>query len=145
MTMEMTISFPGGKKVNAEYGMHTIRTDQSPSAGGDGSAPEPYALFLGSIGTCAGIYVLGYCQARGIPTEGVQLKQQMELDPTTHRLAKVRLEIQVPPEFPEDHRQGVMHAANHCAVKKAILSPPEFEVRTRVVESVNRLASQQLA
>jgi putative redox protein len=141
MTMEMTISFPGGKRVNAEYGVHTIPTDQSASVGGDGSAPEPYTLFLASIGTCAGIYVLGYCQARGIPTAGIQLKQRMELDPATHRLAKVQLEIQVPPEFPEQHLQGVRHAANHCAVKKTILNPPEFEVRTQVVDSASSLAS----
>jgi putative redox protein len=48
----------------------------------------------------------------------------------------VELDIQVPPTFPERYLQGVMHAANHCAVKKAILNPPEFEVRTQVTDPV---------
>jgi ribosomal protein S12 methylthiotransferase accessory factor len=63
--MEMTISFPGGKRVDAHLMGRTIQTDQAREAGGDGSAPEPYTLFLSSIGTCAGIYVLGFCPAVG--------------------------------------------------------------------------------
>jgi len=138
--MEITITFPGGKRVDAEVPGHTIRTDQSPAAGGAGSAPEPFVHFIASIGTCAGIYVLGYCQARGIPTDGIRLVQRAEFDAATHRLSKVAIDVQVPPSFPEKHLQGVMHAANHCAVKKAILNPPEFEVRTQV-SGAARMAS----
>ena len=32
------------------------------SGGGQGSAPTPFATFLASMGTCAGIYVLGFCK-----------------------------------------------------------------------------------
>ena len=46
----MTVSFPGGKRVDAEYGGFTIRTDQPPQGGGEGSAPPPFDLFLASIG-----------------------------------------------------------------------------------------------
>jgi putative redox protein len=134
--MEMTISFPGGKRVDANLMGRTIPTDQSKEAGGDGSAPEPFTLFLSSIGTCAGIYVLGFCQARGIPTEGIELKQKMDFDPATHRLTSVRIEIEVPPSFPEKYLQAVRRAADHCAVKRAILEPPSFQVETKVVDSV---------
>ena len=57
--MEIEVSFPGGKRVDATFGGFTIRTDQPVSAGGQGSAPEPSALFLASLATCAGIYVVG--------------------------------------------------------------------------------------
>jgi len=57
MSDNMIISFGGGKKVNADYRGFTIQTDQSVNGGGEESAPEPFALFLASIGTCAGIYV----------------------------------------------------------------------------------------
>ncbi len=132
--MEMKISFPGGKRVNAEFLGFTIKTDQMPAGGGDGSAPEPFMTFLASIGTCAGIYVLGFCQARGIPTEGITLTQRNEWDPATHRLARVHLEVNVPPSFPEKYRQAVAKAAEACAVKKAIQQPPEFRVETRVAQ-----------
>lgn len=129
--MEMTISFPGGKRVDAAFKGHVIRTDQSPAAGGDGSAPEPFAHFLASIGTCAGIYVLGFCQARAIPTDGIRLVQHVEFDPVKHRLQRVHVEIELPESFPERYRDAVRRAADLCAVKRAILDPPELEVTTR--------------
>ena len=58
--MEIKITFPGGKKVNAEMGSRIIPTDQPVSSGGEGSAPTPFDYFLSSLGTCAGIYVLSF-------------------------------------------------------------------------------------
>jgi putative redox protein len=52
MTMEIT--FPGNKKVNSTYKGYTVQTDQPVAEGGDGTAPEPFDLFLSAIGTCAG-------------------------------------------------------------------------------------------
>jgi len=133
--MDMTITFPGGKRVDASFDGHTVHTDQSVQSGGDGSAPEPFATFLASIGTCAGIYVLGFCQARGLPTQDVRLIQHNELDPATHRVTKISIEVLVPASFPEKYRAAVQRAADQCLVKKTIQSPPEFDVRT-VVDSV---------
>jgi hypothetical protein len=55
--MELVIDFPGGAKVDAHFGSYTVKTDQPPAGGGDGSAPTPFGVFLASIGACAGIYV----------------------------------------------------------------------------------------
>lgn len=71
--MEMTVSFPGGARVDAQFGSYTVQTDQPPHAGGEGSAPAPFSLFLASIATCAGVYVLGFCRQRGLPTEGIRI------------------------------------------------------------------------
>ena len=79
--MEMTIDFPGGARVDAHFDQFTVPTDQSPLGGGESSAPTPFATFLASIGTCAGIYVLGFCKQRGISTEGVQIIQRMHSNP----------------------------------------------------------------
>ena len=128
--MEMNITFPGGKRVDAEFMGQVVRTDQGPAGGGDGSAPEPFMHFLASIGTCAGIYVLGFCQARGLPTDQINLTQHMDFE--GYRLARVRLEIHVPADFPEKYRPALERVANMCAVKKAILEPPAFEISTVV-------------
>jgi ribosomal protein S12 methylthiotransferase accessory factor len=100
------------------------------SSGGDGTAPEPYMLFLASMGTCAGIYVLGFCQSLGLPTEGLKLTQKMEWDTVTHKLTQVRMDIHLPAGFPEKYKEAVIRAADQCAVKKTIEDPPEFLVRT---------------
>lgn len=121
---EMIIEFPGGARVDAHYGPHTIKTDQPPAGGGDDSAPAPFSLFLASLGTCAGIYVLGFCRQRGLPTEGIRLIQRMERDMATHMVSKVSLEIQLPPGFPEKYKDAVIRSAEQCAVKKHLEHPP---------------------
>jgi ribosomal protein S12 methylthiotransferase accessory factor len=126
--MSLRASFPGGKRVDAEIGGHLVRTDQPVASGGGGSAPEPFALFLASLGTCAGIYVLGFCQARGIPAEGIEIVQHHGFDLVTHRLDSVRIEVRLPPSFPEKYRAAVVQAAQGCAVKKALADPPEIVV-----------------
>ena len=126
----MTVSFPGGKRVDAEYGGFTVRTDQPPQGGGEGSAPQPFDLFLASIGTCAGIYVKGYCDARSIGTDGLGLVMHVEREPGKARVTRLVLEITLPGGFPESHREAVVRAADLCAVKKHILNPPAFEIRT---------------
>jgi ribosomal protein S12 methylthiotransferase accessory factor len=130
--MDIEVTFPGGKKVDASFGGHVVKTDQALSHGGGGTAPEPFELFLASLATCAGIYVLGFCQAREISTEGIKLVQHHRFDDASHRLERVELEIVLPASFPEKYRSSVARAAEGCKVKKALTSPPEVVVVVNV-------------
>jgi putative redox protein len=132
MSSEMVVTLPGGKRVDTRIGQHVVRTDQPVAAGGEDSAPAPFGLFLASIGTCAGIYVAGFCQKRGLPTDGIRLVQRNHLDPETGVLARVDIDIEVPPSFPEKYREALVRVAEQCAVKKAIQAQPAFGVRTTV-------------
>jgi putative redox protein len=132
--MEMIVDFPGGARVDAHFGGFTVKTDQPPMAGGENSAPAPFSLFLASLGTCAGIYVLGFCQQRGLPTEGIRLVQKAHRGPSG-MVEKVDIEIQTPPGFPEKYLPSLVRSAELCAVKKHIENPPAFDVFTRTVET----------
>jgi len=134
--MEMVISFPGGARVDASFGNITVHTDQPPKAGGEGSAATPFATFLASIGTCAGIYVLGFCRQRDLPTDGIRIVQRIESDPVTGMVTGIALDIQVPPTFPEKYRPALVRAAEQCAVKKHLETPPRIEVATVVQAGV---------
>ena len=132
--MELIIDFPGGARVDAHYGPYTIMTDQPPAGGGNGSAPTPFALFLASMGTCAGIYVLGFCQQRNLPTEGIRIVQRMHRSIQTGLMSKIDLEIQVPPSFPEKYHASLIRSAQLCAVKKHLETPPAFDISTKVMD-----------
>ncbi len=131
----MKIKFAGNMKVNAETSRFTIETDQHEKAGGGGSAPEPFEYFLASIGTCAGLYVHKFCQVRSLPTEGIEIDQKIEYDTVNKRIGKVKLEINVPEDFPEKYHDALVKAANSCAVKKYLENPFEVETTTKVVET----------
>ena len=126
--MELIIDFPGGSRVDAHFGQFTVATDQPPTA----SAPTPFAVFLSSIGTCAGIYVLGFCQQRGLPTDGIRIVQRIHSG-SAGMVEKIDLEIQVPETFPEKYRDSLIRSAELCAVKKHLEKPPKFEITTKVV------------
>ena len=128
--MDITVTFPGGKRVDARAEGFVLRTDQSREHGGEGSAPEPFTLFLASLGTCAGLYVLAFCRTRGIPTDEIRLIQRATSDPKTGHLERVELEVHVPPSFPAHQRDGVARAAAACKVKKTLADPPAISVTT---------------
>lgn len=129
MSSEMIVTLPGGKRVDAQIGNHVIRTDQPAAGGGEDSAPAPFDLFLASIGTCAGIYVAGFCQKRGLPTEGIRIVQRNHSDPESGTLVRVELDVLLPAGFPEKYVEAVVRVADQCKVKKAIQAQPVFEVK----------------
>jgi ribosomal protein S12 methylthiotransferase accessory factor len=129
---EIVVTLPGGRRVDARVGEHVVRTDQPRDNGGEDTAPSPFELFLASIGTCAGIFVQGFCAKRGLSTEGIRILERTRSDPETGALAAVELDIEVPPTFPEKYREALVRVADGCSVKRAILAQPTFEVKTVV-------------
>jgi putative redox protein len=127
--MEMVIDFPGNTRVDAHFGSFTVQTDQPPAA----TAPSPFEIFLSSIGTCAGIYVLGFCNQRNLPTEGIRIVEHIDHSRVTGMVETIGLEIQVPAGFPEKYRDSLIRSAELCAVKKHLEKPPRFDITTRVV------------
>lgn len=124
----MKITFEGKKKIIADFNGHRIVTDQPLRAGGEGSAPAPFDLFLASIGTCAGIYVKSFCDQRGISTEGISLEQEMKYNSETHLISELEIRIILPETFPDKYKDAVINSANLCAVKKHLHNPPAMSV-----------------
>ena len=127
---DMEVTLDGGKVVTAHINGKTIKTDQSVRNGGGGTAPEPFELFLASVGTCAGVYVKSFCDQRGIPADGIKIIQSVVFDPVKRVPSSINLDIQLPAEFPEKYRAAVVNAAELCLVKKTINNSPLFEVIT---------------
>lgn len=130
------VDFPGGDRVDAHFGPYTVMTDQTGPNGEAGSAPTPFSLFLASIATCAGIYVLGFCRQRNLPTEGLKIIQRAHRNPLNGMVENVDLEIQTPSGFPEKYLPSLIRTAELCAVKKHIENPPVFKVYIQTVSAV---------
>ena len=129
-TSEIVVTLPGARRVDAQVGHHVVRTDQPLENGGEDTAPSPYQLFLAALGTCAGIFVQGFCAKRGLSTEGIRVVERAIQDPETGTLGRVELDIEVPPDFPEKYRDALVRVVDQCSVKRAIQAQPVFETRT---------------
>ncbi|HKK99190.1 MAG TPA: OsmC family protein [Desulfotignum sp.] len=133
--MTMEISFPGNKKVVSLYKGFSIETDQPKDEGGDGSAPEPFDLFLSAMGTCAGIYVIYFCEERNIDTTGMKMSLSFDRNEQTHLIETVHIQISLPPGFPKKYRSAVEKTAGLCTVKRNILNPPRFEISAQIQDA----------
>lgn len=120
--MEMQITFGEGDRVDARYNGKMIATDQ------EGSLPEPFELFLASIGTCTGYYVGKFCRSRDIPTEGIQLAMRRFRPAGSKMVEKIEIDVLLPEGFPERYRKAVVRAAAQCTVKKHLEQPPEIRI-----------------
>lgn len=129
---QIEVVFPGKMKVEAFYKGYRVITDQPVYAGGEGSAPSPFDLFLISIATCAGYYFLAFCQERGISLTGAKVVMSMEKNSEKKRIDRLYIDLFLPPGFPEKYREAVIRAVDSCAVKLHILQPPEFIIRVNL-------------
>lgn len=129
---EMKVTFPGEKRVDAEYKGFLIKTDQPVYAGGKGTAPAPFDLFLGSIATCVGYYVLAFCQNRGYRTDQISVSMRMFKNDENRMIDKISLEIQLPPEFPDKYTKAIIKSVDKCAVKAHMVDAPAFEYAVKI-------------
>jgi ribosomal protein S12 methylthiotransferase accessory factor len=127
---EIEVTLPGGRRVDARLGGHVVHTDQPRDNGGEDTAPSPYQLFLASLGTCAGIFVQGFCAKRGLATDGVRLTLRAEHDQETGVLTRVAIDVHLPPGFPDRYRDALVRVVDQCSVKRAIQAQPAIETRT---------------
>jgi ribosomal protein S12 methylthiotransferase accessory factor len=129
----MEIYFDGKKKVYASVNGYTIKTDQAVRSGGDGEFPEPFTLFLASLGTCAGIYVKSFCDQRGIAADSIRLTQAQNYNPVKKLIDQIEIQIHVPEDFPEKYENAVIQTASLCAVKRHLKD--DIEVAVKVVRN----------
>ncbi len=129
--MKYEITFEVNKKINANINVIVISTDQPVQAGGEGTAPSPFDLFLASIGTCAGFYIKSFCDMRKIPTDGIKITQELEYNKEIKLISKINVEVDLPEDFPMKYKDALLNAANLCTVKRHLAQAPEISVYTK--------------
>ena len=127
--MDAVITFDEGMQVTAQFKNFIVNTDQAKTAGGKEAFPDPFSYFLSSLGTCAGYFVLRFCQSRNISTKGIKLHQSNDWN--DGRVENIHIEIELPSSFPEKYATALIRATNECTVKKTLINPPQIEVTIR--------------
>lgn len=125
------VIFPGNKKIDVQFRNFLIRTDQSRENGGEETAPEPFALFLASLGSCAGIYAKVFCESRKIDTSGMKLFLEVFFKENHKLIQRLELALHVGQDFPEKYVKPIIKAMDGCAVKNQL--HPDIETETKVI------------
>ena len=125
------ITFPGNKRVDVTFDKFKIKTDQASENGGDESAPEPFDVFISSIGTCAGIYAKSFCDVRKLSTENMYILVNIDRKEGQKLIKMIDITLHVDQQFPEKYIKAVIKAMDTCAVKNQL--HPDIKTSTAVV------------
>ena len=125
--MTIEVIFEGGKKINALVKGFTVKTDQDQKSGGDGTAPDPFTVFLSSIATCAGFYTKSFCDQRELPTDKISIQMETRYDPDIKMVTNIQITIHVSQNFPEKYENALVNAVGLCTVKRHLSEKILFE------------------
>ena len=138
--MEFKVVFPEQKtnshKVNVQFTNFEVMTDQPASYGGENTQPAPYMMFLSSIASCSGWFLLRFLETRNIPLDGIELVMNTVTDKQNHRLTDVVMSLKLPDSFPAKYYNAALASVQQCSVSKTILSPPRFGSQVVVNDNI---------
>jgi len=126
--MEMKISFPGGKKVKASFNDYIVNTDQPVKSDGEGLYPDPFSLFISSLGTCTGFYVLRFCQERNIQTDNIEIILRTDWNDQSKLIENIDIAIEGGIDIPDKYHSAIIKAASICTVKRHLENPPKINL-----------------
>jgi putative redox protein len=128
---EIVHRITGPGRVEADFGSFTIPTDHPAETERGVRPPEPWCVFLASIGTCMASFVAERCETLGLDPREVTLVQRHRLGEAERFLDEVEVEIRVPPDTPPEHREALVEAAAACTVKRVLEAPPSFRIEVK--------------
>ena len=135
--MEVKVQYLDGVKFAASARGHRVLCDQPADNGGSDSGMTPPEFLLVSLGTCAGFYAAQYLKARGLPSDGLEIKVSAEKAKLPARLGSSasRCGAGLDPQ----HEAGVLRAVKACLVHNTLLNAPAIEtvVATRALLCVS--------
>lgn len=115
----MKITFEGNKKVKVRVKDFDVWTDQPKEQGGDASAPTPIDLFLASLGSCSGVFVLNFLKQHALP-ENIYLTLDPVWNISDYVIDKIKVIIHVPADFPQKYENALIEVAKRCLVARHV-------------------------
>src|SRR5713226_6693977 len=143
--MEVTVEHLGAVQFEIKARQHTIACDQPAESGGFDEGMTPPELLLASLGSCVGFYNAQYLKKFKLASEGTRVRVTAEKAKEPARLDNFRIEVEVPTEMEEKHREGIVNAVHHCLIHNTLMHPPkiELEVMSRAMAAHQDLTVRQ--
>jgi uncharacterized OsmC-like protein len=131
--MQTRIEFTGKRSFKIKIRGHEVMTDLSEKMGGDNTAPTPAELFVGSFGSCVGLYAARYLQTAELDPKGLAVDLDWEFDEKKTRVGQIRVSISVPNATLGARKNALLLAAGKCTLHNTLQNPPdiEFSVKER--------------
>ena len=126
----LQVNYEGGRRFTSVFSDNALEvpSDQKPEAGGNGSAPEPFQLFLAALASCACVYIQGYCNRKGIDWSGIKLRLKGAWNSERRVYEKLCFVIDSEAELPSKDKALIETAIRNSAVYRQIIHQAEMGI-----------------
>jgi len=115
---------------DVEVDGHTLRLDEPPEVGGEGSGPRPTQLLGASLAGCIAITVEMYAQRKGWDVGAVEVDVEMSYDGPVPTNFEVGLKL--PDHLDEEQKRRLLVIATKCPVHKVLAGEAHVNVVERL-------------
>ncbi|MDP2981499.1 MAG: OsmC family protein [Candidatus Omnitrophota bacterium] len=128
--MEHTeVKYIDGKKFSAQNRKHAVIVDQPEDNGGNDQGPTPPELFVDSLGSCIGVYVLAFCKNTGLNPNGMKIILDWEkASDKPARIKNINVKIELPNADVGARKAALLKVAESCMIHETIKHQPEINI-----------------
>ena len=123
---KLSVNYLDGRSFEASVRNHKFRIDLPLVAKGKDTGPTPPELFVASLASCIGMYLVFYCEKKKIDPTGIKIETNYEK--TADRIEKISVEFSLPSAKSENERAEAMNWAKKCFVHNTIENKPEIKI-----------------
>jgi putative redox protein len=123
----MVITHEGGLKFAAQIRSHRLIVDQPAGVGAD-EGPMPLELIGASLGTCVALYVQQFCEARGLPYQGMRVELDQVGAQNPGRIARFIVRVILPAALPPQYAEMLERVARSCPAHNTLVHGADVAV-----------------
>ena len=140
----ISAALESGRRVRVTDGKHTWFADEPASLGGADSAPDPYALLLGSLAACTCVTIAMYAAHKQIALRRVEASLELARvhaddceeceDDAVGFIDRIGVDVKVQGSFTDAERLRLTQVATRCPVHKTLANGVVFADAITFVE-----------
>ena len=123
---KLKVDYLNGRSFEASVRNHKFQIDLPLAAKGKDTGPTPPELFVASLASCIGMYLVFYCEKAKLDPAGITIEANYEK--TADRIEKISVEFFLPSAQSEQERKEAMEWAEKCLIHNTIQHKPEIKI-----------------